>query len=384
MAFSPLKAYLPPTVNSVSSASGSVSFSVDEDILVRFNKQMDPSSINTGTLIISDDSTHTLVTGTIMYSDSIAVFSPVKDLMPNTAYTVTLTTGVADKEGHPLEDGNSFPFSTGDDHYTMSQRNTHVTDFIRDGSRMMQVNDYVYSFGGWTAVPEESYNDVYRSKDDLTQWEKRPDAPWHGRHVFGCVKMNNKIYVMGGDNLHGIFDVWSTDDGENWTMLSTNLFGNIMYYGAVAHNNALYVMGGVHTDKVWRSYDGITWTEIASGLDFLHRNIAGSVISFNGRIWLVSGGGDGFSGGTADKLVYSSEDGIAWRREPDFPGIGVQYTDVTTWDNKLWVIGGYSIVYSNMRDIWYMDRKGKWTQYEAPLNLSAAMQQRWQLTTTSW
>jgi hypothetical protein len=142
-----------------------------------------------------------------------------------------------------------------------------------------------------------------------------------------------------------------------------------MYYGAVAHNNALYVMGGVHTDKVWRSYDGITWTEIASGLDFLQRNIAGSVISFNGRIWLVSGGGDGFSGsGTGDKLVYSSEDGITWKREHDFPGIGVQYTDVTTWDNKLWVVGGYSPIYSNMRDIWYMDRKGKWTQYETPLN----------------
>jgi N-acetylneuraminic acid mutarotase len=250
--------------------------------------------------------------------------------------------------------------------YNMTQRSKTVTDFVRDGSRMMQVGNYMYSFGGWSASPEDSYNDIYRSSDNLSVWEKRPNAPWHGRHVFGCVKLNNIVFIIGGDNLHTEFDIWSSKNGEKWFKLANSPFGNIIYYGAVAHNGALYVMGGVNTDKVWRSVDGITWTEIASGLEFLHRNIAGSVISFNNKIWVVSGGGDGFGSGIANKTVYSSADGIEWKKEADFPGVGVQYTDVTVWDNKLWVIGGFVPDYGNSRDIWYMNAQGTWTQFVPP------------------
>ncbi|MDQ6610165.1 MAG: hypothetical protein M3Y85_10135 [Bacteroidota bacterium] len=256
--------------------------------------------------------------------------------------------------------------TTRSDEYKMTQRSTSVTDFNRDGSRMMQIGQYVYSFGGWH-VPEESFNDVYRSKEDLRLWEKRPNAPWHGRHVFGVAKLGEFTYIVGGDNLNPAFDVWRTADGEHWTLLSTNILNNRIYYGCTAHKGYIYVVGGAGYDDVWRSHDGITWRRVANHIAFLNgENFSGSLASFEGKLWMVCGGGSGGGTGLARKTVWSSADGTVWQREPDFGGSGRYYTDVCVWDNKLWVVGGYSDAESNIKSIWYMKPDGTWVEYETP------------------
>src|SRR5438067_1876578 len=78
------------------------------------------------------------------------------------------------------------------DEYKMSSRSTHVTDFVRDGVMAMQLGNYYFTFGGWRDWPE-SQNDVYRSAGNLSTWEKMPNAPWHPRHVSGCVKKDGKV-----------------------------------------------------------------------------------------------------------------------------------------------------------------------------------------------
>jgi hypothetical protein len=250
--------------------------------------------------------------------------------------------------------------------FEMTIKSNHVTDFLRDGTRMMQIGKYMYSFGGWANPPEESYHDIYRSKDLIT-WEKRPDAPWHGRHVFGVAKLAEAVYVIGGDNLHSQFDVWKTFDGENWTQLADNILGNRIYYGCSAHNGYLYIVGGSGYSDVWRSTDGSNWAKIADNISFLNgENFSGSLVSFKGKLWMVCGGGSGGGTGTARKSVWSSADGITWMQEPDFAGTPRYYTDVCVWDNKLWVVGGYSDEESNIKSIWYMDKKGKWTELQTP------------------
>jgi N-acetylneuraminic acid mutarotase len=95
-------------------------------------------------------------------------------------------------------------------------------------------------------------------------------------------------------------------------------------------------------------------------------NFAGSLTSFNGKLWMICGGGTGYGSGDARKSVWSSADGITWKQEQDFPGSERYYTDVCVWDNKLWVVGGYNYVERNIRSIWYMTAKGTWTELQTP------------------
>jgi hypothetical protein len=340
-------------------------FPVDSGMAVAFNVPMDNTTINCSTFIVKNDTS--VVEGTIKQQDGITYFESATELLPNTVYNVTITTGAKDLKGHNMPNNYTWKFTTDKEaKYVMTKRSDKVTDFLRDGSRMMQIGNYVYSFGGWTGSPEESYNDVYRSNGDCTVWEKMPDAPWHGRHVYGCVKNDKTVYVVGGDNLQSQFDVWSTTDGENWIPLSSNILDNRIFYGCTSHNSYIYVMGGLWHSDVWRSTDGISWTEVAANVPFLNgENFAGSLASFNGKLWMVCGGGSGGGTGIPRKTIWSSTDGVEWKQEKNFAGEERYYTDVCVWDNKLWVIGGYNYN-GNVKSIWYMKSDGSWTEFKTP------------------
>ena len=81
---------------------------------------------------------------------------------------------------------------------------------------------------------------------------------------------------------------------------------------------------------------------------------------------MICGGGTGFGSGTPSKSVWSSVDGVSWKKEKDFGGTERYYTDVCVWDNKIWVIGGYNYEERNIRSIWYMTQKGVWTELPTP------------------
>jgi hypothetical protein len=354
-----------PKVVSVTPGNNTMNVALDSVITISFNESMDSTSINKSTIQLRDN--NDFIGGIIEYKNKQVLFTPVIDLQPNTDYTLIVSAAVRNAAQHNMPADYIEHFTTrGPEHYTMTTTSDAVTDFVRDGTRSAQIGSYVYSFGGWN-VPEESWNDVYRSRGALTTWEKRPNAPWHGRHVYGLAQLNGATYVIGGDNLHHDFDVWSTRDGETWTQLADNILDNRIYYGCTAHNGYLYVVGGIHYSDVWRSRDGANWTRIADNIAFLNgENFAGSLASFNGKLWMICGGAaDGI--GTPRKTVWSSaDDGITWTQERDFGGSPRYYTDVCVWDNKLWVVGGYNYDEGNVRSIWYMKRDGRWNEFVPP------------------
>ncbi|MEJ7914076.1 MAG: Ig-like domain-containing protein, partial [Chitinophagaceae bacterium] len=316
----------------------------DEQITARLSASVDTSLYSVAFTITSDG---LLVPGQIVCSDSLVSFKPDVELAAATPFAARLNIiSKIPQTRSPLI--YSWTFTTkAPDRFRMTKRSDEVTDFNRDGSRMVQIGDDLYSFGGWS-VPEESFSDVYLSNGDLSLWKKLPDAPWHGRHVFGMAQLNKATYVVGGDNLHSVFDVWKTLDGQNWTLLSDNILGNRIYYGCTTHNGYIYVVGGSGYDDVWRSRDGITWEMVADQVGFLKKeNFAGSLASFGGKLWMVCGGGSGGGTGIARKEVWSSTDGRVWNQEKNFGGSERYYTDVCVWDNKLWVVGGYSSEESN-------------------------------------
>jgi len=103
----------PPNVNSTSPANGNTNVSLSSNIAVTFSEAMDPTTISTTTIIVSDPVTDSPVAGLVTYSGVTAIFNPTNELAPNTVYTATITTGVKDVAGNAMVMNYSWIFTTG-------------------------------------------------------------------------------------------------------------------------------------------------------------------------------------------------------------------------------------------------------------------------------
>jgi hypothetical protein len=100
-----------PVVISTTPTNGETNVPLDQIILVNFNEEMNPATINESSLTIIGLN---LVSGTISYSGTTATFTPSEPLSPNTTYTGKVKTTVKDKKGNALQTDYIWTFSTGD------------------------------------------------------------------------------------------------------------------------------------------------------------------------------------------------------------------------------------------------------------------------------
>ena len=370
----------PKGVLIISPAKYDTGVDVNSGVVISPNELMNIERIRLVNLVLKKGNEP--ISGKIESSDTLITFIPDNSLEKHTSYTLevsAIVNFVPDRESEQspksVQETYSFITASNEPEYSMTRVSTHVTDFARDGANMIQMGDYLYLYGGWTA--ESSWNDIYRSNGDLSTWERMPDAPWEGRHTFGLGKLSSGLFVFGGDYFHDIFDVWRSNDGTNFQKVADNLEATVkrrLIYGTCVHNNKLYVMGGqlfledtaAGLDDVWESANGLAWKKIADGKTFLGKNLAGCVTSFNGRIWVVGGGYYRHPDSTVKwtSHIYTSVDGVNWRQEQDGPWAGRQYANVCVWDNRLWMVGGNNG--QNLADIWYMNKDGSWVQYTPP------------------
>lgn len=278
-------------------------------------------------------------------------------------------------------------FSMEYDICTWNKKTDRFSDYARDGNMACQLGKYFYSFGGWNShINPCTDNHVYRSTDDLSTWDKLPDAPWRHRHCFGLTVKNDTIFVYGGDLSDKNFDrdAWAATADKNgnlqWHLLTDKLpWGERILFGSCMHNGAMYVIGGqkgVDYNKdgtcadVWRSYDGKNWEKIADGLTQFGKNLSGSVASYNGYIYVIAGGKyhNVKANNTYSSEVWRSKNGIDWERLPNAPFIGRQFTNTVVYDNKLFLFFGGNNNYqpANNKGIWYMDNNQKWYKVHNP------------------
>ena len=83
---------------------------LNQTITVTFNEEMNPLSLNTSTFIVRNG---LAITGTISTDGATATFTPAQNLIPNTTYSVQITTGAKDPRGNALQEDYLFSFSTG-------------------------------------------------------------------------------------------------------------------------------------------------------------------------------------------------------------------------------------------------------------------------------
>jgi hypothetical protein len=103
-----------PTVTSVTPPDGNVATCPSSGIVsATFFKAMNPATINTSTFTLSGPGGAS-VAGTVSYSTAtnVATFTPSTVLAPNTKFTATITTGVADTYGNTMEVNYVWTFTT--------------------------------------------------------------------------------------------------------------------------------------------------------------------------------------------------------------------------------------------------------------------------------
>jgi methionine-rich copper-binding protein CopC len=100
----------PPTVFSISPATGASNVAINADITGTFSENMTAGSLTTATFTLSGGAG--VVPGTVSYSGTTATFNPTVDLAYATTYTATITTGVTDAAGNALAANYTWTFTT--------------------------------------------------------------------------------------------------------------------------------------------------------------------------------------------------------------------------------------------------------------------------------
>ena len=100
-----------PTVNSTVPINAAVSVPINQKIAATFSETMDATTITSSTYTLMQGSTP--VSGFVSYSGTTAMFAPSNNLAPNTAYTMTITTGAKDLAGNALANNFVWSFTTG-------------------------------------------------------------------------------------------------------------------------------------------------------------------------------------------------------------------------------------------------------------------------------
>ena len=101
----------PPIVISTDPPNAATSVILSKIIAATFSEAMNPSTINSSTFLLSQGITP--VAGTVSYSSTTARFTPNANLLPNTVYTATITTGAKDVAGNGLATNYTWTFTTG-------------------------------------------------------------------------------------------------------------------------------------------------------------------------------------------------------------------------------------------------------------------------------
>ena len=102
-----------PAVVSTVPADGATEVSVDVIVAATFNQQMNLSTVNESTVVLSGPD-GTLVAGTVAYDSAnfAATFTPDSPLASNTTYTAGISSGVANVADTPLPSDFTWTFTT--------------------------------------------------------------------------------------------------------------------------------------------------------------------------------------------------------------------------------------------------------------------------------
>lgn len=198
-------------------------------------------------------------------------------------------------------------------------------------------------------------------------------ADFSNRFGHQMIEFDSKLWVIGGlvyngDDTNWFNDVWSSEDGVSWEQVTESAdFSPRGHFQAAAFNDALYIIGGSigigtggaesFTNEVWKTQDGEIW-ELVSTTGMPSTVTGHQVAEFQGKLWLI--GGYGYD----REKIYSSADGENWIVESDTVPFGIREDfELVAFNNKLFLIGGWVDSSLNLyNDVWSTEDGVNWIQ----------------------
>lgn len=261
----------------------------------------------------------------------------------------------------------------------------------RDGAGALTLKGRMYLLGGWNPgdrvnFPKICNSEVWVSEDGRAWTEINEQAPWEGRHCAGWVVHRDRLWVVGGDCNQGHYqnDVWNSTDGVTWTKVCDDVpWGDRALHITVAFGGKLWVMGGqtmpgfvesgppeAFFNDVWSSEDGADWTRVVDHAPWQPRGMVAGQVVLHDRIWLI-GGGTYDTPTTPQRRyfndVWSSADGVNWTCHAENAAFPPRhYHEVAAWDGRMWMMEGSDRSYredgGNRKDVWYSEDGTDWTE----------------------
>lgn len=272
--------------------------------------------------------------------------------------------------------------------YSWNLLNHNFSGIPRDGAGGLYFLNKIWIFGGWNSLLDSNVTNsqVYNSSDGI-KWNFISNAPWEKRHTSGWLVHRDSIYLIGGDNITGKYqmDVWNSGDGVKWNKLVDSLpFSKRVLFNYASLDGKIWVICGeqipwnssfsptqdtLYSD-VWSSVDGRIWVKELDSLPFIPRAMSIGNINFKNCLWMIGGG-------TYQNRIYKnkplprsyynevwkSTNGKDWIEvEISTPWLKRHFQNVVEFDDKIWLINGYDLNGENKRDVWYTSNGKNWIE----------------------
>ena len=255
----------------------------------------------------------------------------------------------------------------------------------RDSQGELVHDGRLWIFGGWFNSYEAPPRDVWNSPDGEAWSLVEESAPWIHSDLPMSVTFKDRMWMMGGwynGRLAGhsaSSSVWSSMDGVEWKQDAKEAgWSPRLAAATVVFRNKMWVLGGTENyyfgddnslkNDVWYSSNGHAWHQASASADWSPRAYHQAAV-LNDRIY-VFGGGNYVPEYKGFNDVWSSADGISWRRESESaPWHPRLWFSAVSYRDHIWVIGGWSNNPStNWGDVWYSKNGRKWQEYRTNTN----------------
>jgi len=252
----------------------------------------------------------------------------------------------------------------------------------RDSSGELVHDGRMWLLGGWFTSHEAPPRDVWSSADGRDWRLETRDAPWIHSDLPMTLSFAGRMWLMGGwynGRLPGHSagnSVWSSPDGRGWKQETTAAaWSPRLAAGAVVFKGRMWILGGTENyyfgtdadlrNDVWSSADGRTWRLETADASWSPRAYHQAVV-LGDRIYVL-GGGNYVPAYHARNDVWSSADGVSWRRETETAAwVPRLWFSAVAYRNRLWVLGGWSKDPSiDHADVWTSEDGREWERLTA-------------------
>jgi N-acetylneuraminic acid mutarotase len=254
---------------------------------------------------------------------------------------------------------------------------------VRFGHACAVFDGKIWVLGGHDGIASNVTSEVWFSEDGV-DWTQAPSVPWPPRIGLSALAHEGKLWVMGGlvvdsgtETYQDVNDVWSSSDGVYWDLVSSvspwppreffsavSLGGEMFVMGGFADGGAAVKAGDSLLNDVWRSADGVTWTQVTDAAPWAGRSAPASAVHDN-KMWILGGTLESADANDVWVGEYNTTDHtLDWQQytaQAPWPARG--YAAAVSNTLRLWISGGYTYQETVLGDVWFYGEPLVATQY---------------------